>query len=199
MIPFNSKKFSLEYAQASFEFAIFFPLFVFMIILIIQFGKILLLKQRVEMSAFRAALYAAKPANLGASEEEIRKEILRFFPPDEQSSVVIENLHREIKQTAQGETIDYAELSVRAQTRLFSGIPFSPIWEKVEQRSRKRVEMIVERIKEAIDNGEIKDSLAIRDTLQKLESCCDSYAQGIYTACAFHKIIYDPRVPFSRE
>lgn len=186
-------------AQATLEFAIFFPLFALVIAMIIQFSWLLLAEQRVEMASFRGALYAAKqPQSVPIDENSVRAEILHFFPDQQQSSVSVGDFDR--IPGPEDQEIDYAELNVQAKVnRLFDFQPFKAMWQGIAGASLTRAERVAERIEDAIANGEITDSQEIRDTIDKIEKCYDEYSGGTYTVCAFHKIAYDPKVPFSKD
>lgn len=205
----NPKKFlstlysllSTHKGQATLEFAIFFPLFALVIAMIIQFSWVLLAKQRVEMAAFRGALYAAKPGNPGGnSEDYIRENVVKkFFPAQQRPSVSLGDFEQKL---AANDAIDYAELSVRADVRIlgmFTIQPFRAMWEGIREASKARAGMVANRIREAIDAGEIRDNPDTWNTINKIKDCYDRYTGDTYSICAFHKIAYDPNVPFSKE
>ena len=192
--PLPATRYPKESGQATLEFAIFFPLFALVIAMIIQFSWLLLAKQRVEMAAFRGALYAAKSENIGDSEAYIRENVVKkFFPEQQQGSLRIEDFLREPGPSNQG--IDYAELCVCADVHIlgmFTLAPFRQMWQGIAGASKTRARAVADRIQDEVLNPD-------PGTIRKIRGCHDEYSGGTYTVCAFHKIAYDPDVPFSKE
>jgi len=200
----NPKKlFSIRYTlyairslngQAALEFAIFFPLFALVIAMIIQFSWLLFTEQRTEMAAFRGTLYAAR--NIGADESDVKEEIKVFFPEQQQDTIEIRR--NDFKQKpAASNTIDYAELTVRADVKLISGPLFGAMWDRIAQASKIKAGRIADMARNALTAPNSDDL----ETIDTIRNCYDEYSRsrGIYTVCVFHKVAYDPDVPFSKQ
>ncbi len=141
------------------------------------------------MAAFRGALYAAREKTEDWVENDVKE---KFFPEQQRPTVSVGDFKQE---PAASDTVDYAELNVRADVHIlgmFTIPPFTAMWDGIAGASETRARAVADRIQDEVLNPD-------PDTIRKIRRCYDEYSNGTYRVCAFHKIAYDPDVPFSKD